>query len=67
MDLRDQAVETVEDTMTQARTKAQQITIEVRDKAEELQQRGQEIFDEQKKRLSAVVESGQKDVQDSLP
>lgn len=40
IELRNQTVETVEDAMTQARTKAQHITSDVRDKAEELHQRG---------------------------
>jgi hypothetical protein len=65
MELRNQTVDTVEDAMTQARTKAQQITTDVRDKAEVLQHRGQEVLDEQKERLSAVVESGKKVVQNS--
>jgi len=66
MKLRNQTVETVEDAMTQARTKAQQITADVRDKVEELQKRGQEVLDQQKERLSAVVESGKKGGQNSL-
>lgn len=66
IELRDQTVKTVEDTVAQARTKAQQITADVRDKAEELQQRGQEVLAEQKERLSAVVESGNAVVQGFL-
>jgi gas vesicle protein len=58
IELRDQTVETVEDAVTQARTKAHQITTGVREKAEELQQRGQAMLDEQREHLSAVVESG---------
>lgn len=65
MELRDKTVETVEDTMKQARTKGHQITVDVHDKAEELQQRGQEVLDEQKERLSDAVESGKKFVQNS--
>jgi hypothetical protein len=56
----------VEDAMTQARTKAQHITTDVRGKAEELQHRGQDVLDEQKERLSAAVESGKKVVRNSL-
>ena len=65
MELRDKTVDTVEDAMKQARTKGHQITVDVHDKAEELQQRGQEVLDEQKERLSAAVESGKKFVQNS--
>ena len=65
-ELREQTFETVEDSMTQARTKAHQISAEVRDKAEKLQKRGQEVLDEQKENLSAVVESGNAVVQGFL-
>ncbi len=51
MELRDQTVETVEDTMAEARVKARQITAPVRKQAKELQQRGQEIFEEQRDRV----------------
>ena len=50
-ELRNQTVEAVEDAMTQARTKAHQFTADVRDKADELQQRGQDVLDEQKERF----------------
>ena len=51
MELRDQTVETVEDTMAEARVKARQITAPARKQAKELQQRGQEIFEEQRDRV----------------
>ena len=63
MELRDQAAETVEDAVAQARVKARQFTAGVSEKAEELQQRGQEILDEQRERLSTVVEAGKTAVQ----
>jgi gas vesicle protein len=66
MELRDQTVETVQDAVTQARTKTHQITTDVRDKVEELKQRGQEVLAEQKEHLSAVVESGNAAVQGFL-
>lgn len=57
MELRDQTAEAVEDAVAQTRVKAHQITADVREKAEELQQRGQNILAEQKARVSAVVEA----------
>lgn len=65
-ELREQSVETVEDAVTQARTKVHQITADVRDKTDELQQRGQEVLNEQKERLSAAVESGNAAIQGVL-
>jgi len=62
IELRDQATETVENAMAQAHHAAQQITGDVREKAEELQQRGQDMFDEQRERLAAFVDSGNKDI-----
>lgn len=44
--LRDQTVETVENTVADARIRARQITAPARRQAQELQQRGQEILDE---------------------
>ena len=52
MELRDQTVETVENTMADARLKARQITAPARRQAKELQQRGQEILEEQRDRLT---------------
>lgn len=56
VELRDQATEIVEDAMTQVGKTAQQVTGDVRQKAEELQQRGQDVLDEQRERLSAFVD-----------
>jgi gas vesicle protein len=58
IELRDQTAEAVEDAAAQARVTARQITTDVREKAEELQQRGQDIFDEQKARVSAAIGAG---------
>jgi len=60
--LRDQTVETVEDAMAHVRSNARQITDGVHEQAEELEQRGHEMLDEQKERLSTVVEAGKKAV-----
>ena len=48
IELRDRAVKNVEDAMAQTRTKARQITADVREKADELEQRGQDVIDEQR-------------------
>jgi gas vesicle protein len=66
IELRDQTVETVQEAVTQARTKAHQITTDVQGKVVELKQRGQEVLTEQKEHLSAVVESGNAVVQGIL-
>jgi gas vesicle protein len=55
IELRDQAADTVEDAMAQVGQTAQQITGDVREKAEELQQRGQDIFNAQREELSALL------------
>ena len=65
MELRDQTTEAVEDALKQTRSKARQIRADVRDKADELQQRGQAVLDEQKERLSTLVEAGKTAVQGS--
>jgi gas vesicle protein len=58
IELRDQTVKTVEDTAAQVRAKANQITASIQKQAEELQQHGQDILDEQMERWSPVVEAG---------
>jgi len=63
MELRDQTTEAVEDALKQARSKGRQIRADVREKADELQQRGQDVLDEQKEHWSALVEAGKTAVQ----
>ena len=65
IELREQTTEAVEDAMAQARTKGRQIRAYVREKADELQQRGQDVLDEQKERLSTLVKAGKTAVQGS--
>ena len=65
IELREQTTEAVEDAMAQARTKGRQIRADVREKADELQQRGQAVLDEQKEHWSALVEAGKTAVQGS--
>ena len=65
IELREQTTEAVEDAMAQARTQARQIRADVREKADELQERGQAVLDEQKEHWSALVEAGKTAVQGS--
>jgi len=61
-ELREQTVAGVEDAVAQTRAKAAQFTAGMREKAGELQQRGQDMLDGQKERWAPVVEAGQKAV-----
>lgn len=63
MKLRDQTAKTVAEGAAQARAKTHQITIGIHKQVEELQQHGQDIFDEGKERFSTVVEAGRTAVQ----
>ena len=60
IELRDQASDSLDDAVAQVRATARQITSDISDRAEELQQRGQEMLDEQKERLSAFRGDGKK-------
>jgi gas vesicle protein len=69
LELRDQATETIDDALTQARTTGHQISAnvqkqaeKVQKQAEKIQRRGQDLIDGQKERWSPVVEAGQKAV-----
>jgi gas vesicle protein len=64
-ELRDQASETVEDAVDQVRTEGHRIGRSVRKEAGHLQQRGQDVLDEQMQRVSSVVEAGKSAVQGS--
>lgn len=57
-DLREQATDAVDDTVAQVRAKARQVTTNIHDQGEALQQRGQDVVDEGKKRWDAAVEAG---------
>jgi len=65
IELREQTTEAVEDALKQTRTKGRQIRAGVREKADELQQRGQAVLDEQKEHWSALVKAGKTAVQGS--
>jgi len=64
IELRDQAVKTMEDAAAEVRAKANEITASMQKQAEELQQRGQNLLTEQKERWSPVVEAGKTAVRD---
>jgi gas vesicle protein len=57
-DLREQTADTVEEGVAQARAKAQQVTADIQEKAEALQQRGHVVVDRQKERWEPVIEAG---------
>jgi gas vesicle protein len=72
LELRDQATDSIDDAMNQARTTGRHISASVhkqadkiQQQAEKIQQRGQDMLDEQKERWSPVVEAGQKAVNGS--
>jgi len=60
LELREQASDSLDDAVSQVRVKTRQITSDINDKAEELQQRGQDLIDEQKERISAMRSDGKK-------
>ncbi|MBK9051652.1 MAG: YtxH domain-containing protein [Chloroflexi bacterium] len=49
-DMREQTTETIEDGMKQVRAKAHKVSTNLHKQAEELQQRGQDMIDQQKER-----------------
>jgi gas vesicle protein len=72
LELRDQATDTIEDAMSEARATGRHLTARVHQQAnkiqhqaEKMQRRGQEVIDAQKDRWSPVVEAGKTAVQGS--
>lgn len=61
--LRQQTAETIEDGVNQVRAKAHEVTTSLHKQAEALQQRGQDVLDQQRERWSPVVEATQTAVQ----
>jgi hypothetical protein len=49
--------------MIQVRSKVRDISTSIQDHSEDLEQRGQDVVDEQKERWAAVVEAGKTAVQ----
>lgn len=66
VELRDQTTDAVEDALAQTRHKTRKIRASVRHQAEAVQQRGQDVLDEQAERLSTLVEAGKTAVQGVL-
>jgi len=65
MELRDRTTETVEEAIAQAKSKTHQIKADVREKAGELHQQGQEMLIKQLDHVSEAVESGKTKVKNS--
>jgi gas vesicle protein len=63
IELRDQATEAVDGAMAQARAKVNQVKDDVRKDAQELKHRGQDVLDESRAHMSAVVDAGKDLVQ----
>jgi len=60
--LREQASDKIDEAVDQAQATSHQITASVQKQAKKIQQRGQNVLDEQKERWSPVVEASQKAV-----
>ena len=64
LELRDRTTETVRDTVSQAKSKANELKENVKDKASELKQRGKQTAHEQLERVSQATETGKQRVQE---
>lgn len=64
LELRDHATETVRDTVSQAKSKVENVGDNVRGKVEEIKQRGKHTINQQLDRVSEVVETGKQKVQE---
>lgn len=65
IELRDETSDAVEDFVKHAGHKARQTSASVRKQAKELEKSGKDVLDEQKKRLSTLVNAGKTAVQGS--
>ncbi|MBC7876421.1 MAG: YtxH domain-containing protein [Anaerolineales bacterium] len=63
--LRDRTVTTVKDTMTQVKSKADQIKVEMQIKAQDLGHQGQDLLVRQLENVSHAAEAGKKAIQGS--
>ena len=61
---RDRTMDAVNDTVSQAKSKAHELKENAKDKADELRHRGREVADEQFERVSQAARSGRKKVQE---
>lgn len=64
MEYRDRTVDAVNDTVSQAKSKAHELKESAREKADELRHRGKEVADEQFERVSHAAQTGRKKVQE---
>lgn len=65
LELRDRTSETVKETITQAKSKANQIKADVQIKAGELQHQGKDLLAKQLDRVSHAAEAGKKAIEES--
>ncbi len=65
MDLRDRTTEKVKGTVSNVRSRAGQVTSEVREKADELQNQGKDIVADQLGRVASAAQAGKKAVEAS--
>ncbi len=63
IELREQASDGLDEAVSQVRVKARQVTHNISDKADELQQRGQDLIEDQKENLSAFRSGAKKALQ----
>jgi len=63
--LRDRTTTTVKDTMTQVKSKANQLKVEMQKKAQDIGHQGQEILVKQLENVSHAAEAGKKAIQGS--
>jgi gas vesicle protein len=64
MEYREKAMETVNDTVSQAKSKASELTDRAKDKADELRHRTKEMADKEYERVSQAAETGKRKVQE---
>lgn len=64
MEYRDRTMEAVNDGVSQAKSKANELTDRAKEKADELRHRGKEVADEQLERASHAAQTGRKKVQE---
>ena len=67
LELRDRTSETVKETITQAKSKANQIKQDVQIKAGEIQHQGKDIIAKQLDRVEKAAVAGKKAIQESQP
>jgi gas vesicle protein len=65
LELRDRTAETVKDTITQVKTKANQIKADVQVKVQDLSHQGQDLLVRQLDHVSSAAEAGKKTIQNS--